>query len=66
MIVPVRCYTCGFPVGRYWEKFRERVSRGEDPAKVLDELGIRRYCCRRILLTHVPAIYEVKNFRRVL
>jgi DNA-directed RNA polymerase subunit N len=53
-------------VGRYWKKFRERVSRGEDPAKVLDELGIRRYCCRRTLLTHVPAIYEVKNFRRVL
>ena len=66
MIVPVRCFTCGRPLAQYWEIFVSRVSRGENPAKVLDDLGIRRYCCRKTLLTHVPLIYEVMRFRRVL
>ena len=66
MIIPVRCMTCGAPIAQYWREFQERVSRGEDPEKVLDELGVKRYCCRRTLLAHVPAIYEVRYFRRVL
>jgi len=28
----------------------------EDPAKVMDDLGIERYCCRRMLLTHVELV----------
>ena len=66
MIIPIRCFTCGRPLAQYWEEFRSRVERGEDPRRVLDELGIRRYCCRKTLLAHVPAIYEVRKFKRVL
>jgi len=43
-------------------KFAERVRRGEDPAKVLDELGIKRYCCRRMLLSHVELIDELLKY----
>lgn len=53
-------------MGHLWPVFVERVSRGEDPKKVLDDLGVKRYCCRRTLLAHVPLIYEVIRFRRVL
>ncbi len=42
-----------------WEPFKERVLKGEDPAKVLDELGVRRYCCRRTLLAHVELMHQV-------
>lgn len=66
MIVPIRCMTCGAPLAQYWEEFRRRVEAGEDPEKVLDDLGVRRFCCRRTLLAHVPAIYEVRHFRRIL
>ncbi|KSW11410.1 DNA-directed RNA polymerase subunit N [Pyrodictium occultum] len=66
MITPIRCFTCGAPLAQYWEEFRKRVEAGEDPTKVLDDLGVRRYCCRKTLLTHVPAIYEVRRFKRVL
>jgi len=66
VIIPVRCYTCGAPIARYWEEFARRVKAGEEPGKVLDELGVRRPCCRRILLAHVPLIYEVTRFKRVL
>ncbi len=64
MIIPVRCYTCGYPISIHWEEFESRVRRGEDPKKVLDDLGVRRYCCRRILLTHVPLIRDLIFYSR--
>jgi DNA-directed RNA polymerase subunit N len=66
VIIPVRCFTCGRPLAQYWEEFVRRVSAGEEPAKVLDSLSLRRYCCRKTLLSHVPLIYEVMRFRRIL
>ncbi len=64
MIVPIRCFTCGTPLGHLWEKFKERVLAGEDPGKVLDELGVKRYCCRRVLLAHVELIDQLLQFSR--
>ncbi|MGJ7029329.1 DNA-directed RNA polymerase subunit N (RpoN/RPB10) [Methanothermobacter sp. DSM 3267] len=29
------------------------MADGEDPGKVLDDLGLKRYCCRRMLISHV-------------
>ncbi|RLG77383.1 MAG: DNA-directed RNA polymerase subunit N [Thermoprotei archaeon] len=62
MIIPVRCFTCGYPIGAKWNEFSERVKKGEDPKKVLDDLGIKRYCCRRMLLSHVELLHEVMNY----
>ncbi len=64
MIIPVRCFTCGALIGDKWEEFKKRVAQGEPPNKVLDELGIKRYCCRRMLLSHVDLIYDVIKFTR--
>ncbi|MCK4429480.1 MAG: DNA-directed RNA polymerase subunit N, partial [Candidatus Aenigmarchaeota archaeon] len=33
------------------------------PAEVMDSLGIKRYCCRTIFLTHVDLIKEVARFK---
>jgi DNA-directed RNA polymerase subunit N len=62
MIIPVRCFTCGKLIGDVWEEFARRVKTGENPGKVLDSLGIKRYCCRRMLLSHVDIIDEVLRF----
>ncbi|MFH1786401.1 MAG: DNA-directed RNA polymerase subunit N [archaeon] len=62
MIIPIRCYTCGKPVAHLWEDYKRRVDAGEDAKKVLDDLGVDRYCCRRMLLTHVNLIEEVMRF----
>ncbi|EQD47861.1 RNA polymerase, N/8 Kd subunit [mine drainage metagenome] len=59
MMVPVRCFTCGNVVGQYWDTYRERTARGEKPRKVLDELGLTRYCCRRMMLSHVDLLDDV-------
>jgi len=62
MIVPVRCYTCGKPVGAYWEEFKKRVDGGEDAKKVLDEMGMTRYCCRRMFISHSELIDKIMKF----
>jgi len=62
MIVPVRCFSCGKVVGEHYEEFKKRVQKGEEAAKVLDELGIERYCCRRMLLTQVDKIDDIMKY----
>lgn len=59
MIVPVRCFSCGAVIGDKWEAFQEKLSSGKSAREALDELGIQRYCCRRMLLSHRDYIDEV-------
>lgn len=63
IIIPIRCISCGKPVGGLWEKFKERTARGENAGKILDELGLERYCCRALFLTHVDNLASVAKFR---
>ncbi len=62
MIVPVRCFTCGKVIGNVYDNYKNRVDNGEDPEKVMDDLGIERYCCRRMLLSHTDLIDEVMQY----
>jgi len=48
-----------------WEDFARRVKTGENAGKVLDSLGVTRYCCRRMLLSHVEIIDEILKFYEV-
>lgn len=59
MIVPVRCFSCGAVIADKYEEFRRRVEENEDPEQVLDSLGVTRYCCRRMLLSHRDFIDDV-------
>jgi DNA-directed RNA polymerase subunit N len=64
MIIPVRCFACGKPIGQLWEKFKEQVEKGKNPAKVLDELGADRYCCRQVFMGHIDLIDTVSRFKK--
>ena len=59
MLVPVRCFSCNKVIGGNYEEFVERRENGEDPGQVMDELGIDRYCCRKIYVTHIDLIDEL-------
>lgn len=65
MIIPVRCFSCGSLVGDKWEEFARRVKEGEDPQNVLDALGMKRYCCRRMLISNVEVIDEFLKYAEV-
>ncbi len=64
MIIPIRCWSCGKPIAHLWEAYQERVKKGEDTKKVLDDLGADRYCCRCMLLTHVDLLDTVAQFKK--
>ena len=44
MQIPIRCFTCGKPIAQYWDEYNKRVNAGEDPKKIMDDLGLERYC----------------------
>ena len=73
MIIPVRCFTCGKVIGSAYEEFKRRyeeykkaIEKGEKPKEtpkeILDDLGITRYCCRRMLLSHLDLIQEAAPY----
>ena len=64
MLIPVRCFSCGKPIGHLWEKYQEAVQKGEDRKKVLDSLGVERYCCRSVILGHVDLAETAARFKR--
>ena len=53
MIIPIRCFTCGKVCADKWESYIELLKKGSTEAEALDKLGFKRYCCRRMILTHV-------------
>jgi DNA-directed RNA polymerase subunit N len=64
MIVPIRCISCGKPIGHLWEKYQERLSAGEKRADVLSDLGLERYCCRSVFMGHVDLIDIASAFKK--
>jgi DNA-directed RNA polymerase subunit N len=65
MIIPVRCFTCGKVVADHWEEFARRVKAGERPKQVLDEMGMTRYCCRRMFISQVDVIDDLLRYAQV-
>ena len=73
VIIPVRCFTCGKVIGDVYEAYKKRydeykkaVDAGEKPKetpkKILDDLGLDRYCCRRMVLTHVDLLGDAAPY----
>ncbi|MBA87757.1 MAG: DNA-directed RNA polymerase subunit N [Euryarchaeota archaeon] len=62
MIIPVRCFSCGALIAHKWEEFQSKKAEGNDTMKALDDVGIDRYCCRRMFVSHIDLISEVAPF----
>jgi len=51
-------------VGHLWEQYKKRVADGENAGKVLDELGLDRYCCRSVFMGQTDLIELVGKFKK--
>ena len=56
--------SCGRPIAHLWEAFKKRTAAGEEAKKVLDELGVKNYCCRAALLSHVELTPKIARYKR--
>lgn len=64
MLIPPRCFSCGKPIAHLWKEYKERIAKGEKPKEVLDSLGLERYCCRAIFISHEDYIDLVSKFKK--
>ena len=66
MIIPIRCWSCGKPIAHLWEQYQERLEKeGEDNRKkIMDDLKLKRYCCRATFLGQVDLIDTVAQFKK--
>ena len=65
MIIPVRCWSCNKPIGHLWEDFITKTeNKKKNVKKILDELGLDRYCCRSMFLGHVDLLETAAQFKK--
>lgn len=61
-LIQIRCYSCGKITGNKWEPYKKMLSEGISSNDALDKLKLKRYCCRRIILTYVNLINEILEY----
>jgi DNA-directed RNA polymerase I, II, and III subunit RPABC5 len=65
MIIPVRCFTCGKEIASKWETYRKLRAENVPMPQVWEQLGITRFCCKRMLVSHVNLIDDILKFPRL-
>ncbi|KAF2097214.1 DNA-directed RNA polymerases I/II/III subunit 10 [Rhizodiscina lignyota] len=62
MIIPIRCFSCGKVVADLWERYLRLIGEDMSEGDAMDELGLNRYCCRRMIMTHVDLIEKLLRY----
>jgi DNA-directed RNA polymerase subunit N len=73
MIIPIRCFTCGKIIANKYEKYcsmvkernkKEKIVSNQDERidnrDIFEKLSLHRYCCRRMVLSHIDLIEILK------
>tara|TARA_B110000967_G_C18706504_1_gene470512 strand:+ start:281 stop:490 length:210 start_codon:yes stop_codon:yes gene_type:complete len=69
MIIPIRCFTCGKCISNVWPKYIKELNelKEESPTNkatsnefdLLEKYKIKRYCCRRMILSCVELVEKI-------
>ncbi|CAK7242592.1 MAG: DNA-directed RNA Polymerase II subunit L [Sporothrix thermara] len=73
MIIPIRCFSCGKDdvltatqvTGDLWERYLKLLDDNIPDGDAMDQLGCKRYCCRRMIMTHVDLIEKLLNEKKI-
>ncbi|MFX0037185.1 MAG: RpoN/RPB10 RNA polymerase subunit family protein [Candidatus Hermodarchaeota archaeon] len=50
IIIPIRCFSCGKLIAHVYKPYLEMLEKGESSEKAFKELGIERFCCKRMIV----------------
>ena len=64
MIIPIRCFSCGKPIAHLYKKYKEMTSNGKSNKDTLNELGLKRYCCRAQFLGQADTLELINRFKK--
>jgi DNA-directed RNA polymerase subunit N len=67
---PIRCFTCGKVLSGAYTKFHQQQQQqqeGEEKSvqDIWTSLGIRRYCCKRMIVSSVSLIDTLIEYEQV-
>ena len=66
MIIPIRCFTCGKVIGNKWHRYLQLLNEEKEMAEIFQILGLNRYCCRRMIISHVDLIEKLLKYNSKL
>ena len=65
MIIPIRCFSCGKLIAHIYKPYLELLEKGENADDAFKQLGVERFCCKRMVVSHVPLLDDLLKFSRL-
>ncbi len=65
MIIPIRCFSCGKLIANHYKPYLELIEKGEPAEEAFKKLGLERFCCQRMIVSHVDLIDDLLKFPRL-
>ena len=64
-MIPIRCYSCGKVIANKWEAYKTHLEKGISKNDALAEVGMKRYCCRIMFMSHVELTDNVLLYSEI-
>jgi DNA-directed RNA polymerase I, II, and III subunit RPABC5 len=65
LIIPIRCFSCGKLIADKYERYIELMAENHPIEEIWNELGITRFCCKRMFASHVEIVDDLLKFNRL-
>lgn len=62
-MIPIRCFTCGKPIGHLYEEFKKLIKKMK-PETAFKKLGLKRYCCKGLFTSHAELIDKTAIYKK--
>jgi DNA-directed RNA polymerase I, II, and III subunit RPABC5 len=65
MIIPIRCFSCSKLIAHVYQPYLDLLEKGVSSDDAFEQLGIERFCCKRMIVAHVDLIDDLLKFPRL-